>query len=139
MTAWILDTFMPQARNEVSSPEMCRRLERIGVETMDLTAYADFLHPRKPYMPEEKLIYKIIEELVCNRSPQDEIDQLNQYVQNIVEQAYLAGEIGEAGTYRTASPVEEADRNSNASVMAGRTRRLYSGKLPGSVYRVDRS
>lgn len=80
----ILSTFMKEALNEdENDPDMRRRLDELGLETLDLSQESLFIHPDTVYYPEEKLLFV----------EKDFREQLS-YIKEQVDNAYLNGEIG---------------------------------------------
>lgn len=80
----ILSTFMREALNEDGNdPQMRRRLDELGLETLDLSREERFIHPPTIYYPEEKLLFV----------EKDYRKQLS-YIKAQVDDAYLNGEIG---------------------------------------------
>ena len=80
----ILSTFMREALNEDGNdPQMRRRLDELGLETLDLSREERFIHPPTIYYPEEKLLFV----------EKDYQKQLS-YIKAQVDDAYLNGEMG---------------------------------------------
>lgn len=80
----ILSTFMREALNEDGNdPLMRRRLDELGLETLDLSREERFIHPPTIYYPEEKLLFV----------EKDYRKQLS-YIKAQVDDAYLNGEMG---------------------------------------------
>jgi hypothetical protein len=80
----LLMTFMPEALNQGKwDKALQRKLNRIGLESLDLTEVKTFIEPDIVVMPEEKII----------RGGGDRKDRYA-YAHQLVEEAYLNGNIG---------------------------------------------
>lgn len=80
----ILSTFMQEALNfDGNHPSMRRRLNEIGVETIDLSKEFKFMRPKTILYPEEKIVFG------CKN-----FHECLSYVKSKVEEAYLNGQIG---------------------------------------------
>lgn len=58
-TEQLLMTFMPEARNEDSSPEEKKQFEKIGLELLDLENYKKFIGQKELLTDEEMIFYKL--------------------------------------------------------------------------------
>ncbi len=80
----LLSTFMQEALNsDGGRTDMRRRLDGIGLETIDLSEESRFLTPRAIYYPEEKIL-----------SGTGDFKERMVYLRELVEDAYLNGQIG---------------------------------------------
>lgn len=80
----LLSTFMPEALGvDNGNPDMRRRLDKIGLERMDLSKESRFIMPQTVCYPEEKIL-----------SAGGDFKEKLTYIKNMVEEAYLDGQIG---------------------------------------------
>lgn len=80
----LLSTFMPEALGiDNGNSDMGRRLDKIGLERMDLLAESSFLMPQTVCYPEEKVL-----------SSGGDFKEKLTYIKDMVEEAYLDGQIG---------------------------------------------
>lgn len=80
----LLSTFMPEALGVANgNADMRRRLNGIGLERMDLSSEYRFLMPETVCYPEEKIL-----------SAGGNFKEKLTYIKNMVEEAYLDGQIG---------------------------------------------
>lgn len=79
----LLATFMKEARNQADGdPGMRKRLDKIGLETMDLSDLNDFFHPDALLYPEERIIFG-----------KGTVDEKLTYIRDLAEKSYVNGEI----------------------------------------------
>ncbi len=79
----LLATFMKEARNQDNgNKDIRKRLDEIGLETMDLSGLDDFFHPGVLFYPEERVIFG-----------KGNIDQKLAYAHDLAEKAYVNGEM----------------------------------------------
>lgn len=79
----LLATFMKEARNQADGdPAMRKRLDKIGLETIDLSDLSDFFHPNSLLYPEERVIFG-----------KGTVDEKLTYIHDLAEKSYVNGEI----------------------------------------------
>lgn len=80
----ILSTFMQEALNkECGNAKMRQRLDKLGLETLDLTEESLFLNPPTTYFSDERILFG-----------KGEFKELLNYIKEQVDTAYLDGNIG---------------------------------------------
>lgn len=79
----LMATFMKEARNQDGgNRELRRRLDEIGLETMDLSGLDTFFHPKSLLYPEERVFFG-----------EGTIEEKLKYAYDLAEKAYVNGEI----------------------------------------------
>lgn len=80
---YLMETFMKEARNQDDGDEELRkRLDGIGLETMDMSELDGFFRPEALYYPEERVIFGT-----------GTVDEKVKYAHDMAEKAYINGEL----------------------------------------------